>query len=879
MSQKPTYEELELRIKTLEQQAVSGINTINVSDINMEWEVEQGRCTFENLPVAMMWIDTTLAGLMSGVQAMVGTERFGLALQSEGRKSVVQDWQVISKFSEFKDGFKAIANIAAVAGWGDWTLISLDENKKECQFRVKGSWEGLYQKSIGVCWGSGMLAGKMAGYCSKLFKTNCWAEQTSFIARGEEFDEFLVKPSKRSIEKEIDNLLATDESTRADMAVALQKLQKEISERRQIEEKLRESKELYRLLADNVTDVIWIRDMNLNLTYISPSVFEQQGLTVDEAMARSPQESWTPDSFKRNMEILKEELEIEKKKQKDMTRSRTVETEVRCKDGSTIWTEAKISFLRNPNGEPTGIIGVTRDITERKQMEEALQHSEERYRSLVENTIYGFFIHEIPSGRFLFLNQRACELYGYTMQEGLELTVWDVLSSEDHERIKNRIQARVKGKRLGRDIQTYTAVRKDGSTFRLEVSSSLIIFQDRSAVQGIFRDVTEQEHLEHQLREAHKMEAIGTLAGGIAHDFNNILSSILGYTELALDDVEKETSLEDSLQEIYTAGKRARDLVKQILAFARRSEEERKPIRVDHIAKEALKLIRSAIPVTIEIRQQFESQSLIMGNASQMNQFFMNLFTNAAHAMEDTGGILEVSLKDVIIDLSFTKSDIELEPGNYVKIRVSDTGKGIPQDIMNSIFEPYFTTKAPGEGTGMGLAMVHGIIESYGGRITVESKIGEGTVFTIYLPITKKRYFYQTYKDEDLPHGTERVLLIDDELPIVRMQSRILEGLGYHTSVRTSSVETLELFRIKPNDFDLVITDMTMPNMTGDHLAVELMKIRPDIPIILCTGYSKMISEEKAEKIGIKAFVYKPIIKADLAKTVRKILDESKAKS
>jgi CheY-like chemotaxis protein len=220
-----------------------------------------------------------------------------------------------------------------------------------------------------------------------------------------------------------------------------------------------------------------------------------------------------------------------------------------------------------------------------------------------------------------------------------------------------------------------------------------------------------------------------------------------------------------------------------------------------------------------------------------------------------------------------------LEPGNYVKIRVSDTGKGIPQDIMNSIFEPYFTTKAPGEGTGMGLAMVHGIIESYGGRITVESKIGEGTVFTIYLPITKKRYFYQTYKDEDLPHGTERVLLIDDELPIVRMQSRILEGLGYHTSVRTSSVETLELFRIKPNDFDLVITDMTMPNMTGDHLAVELMKIRPDIPIILCTGYSKMISEEKAEKIGIKAFVYKPIIKADLAKTVRKILDESKAKS
>jgi PAS domain S-box-containing protein len=314
----------------------------------------------------MMWVDTTLAGLMSGVQSMVGTERFGLALQSEGRKSVEDDWQVISQYSDFQDGFKAIANIAAVAGWGDWEIISLDENKKKCQIRVKNSWEGRYQKSLGVCWNSGMLAGKMAGYCSKLFKTNCWAKQTSFIAKGDDFDEFEVAPSERSIEMEIENLLSSDEATRADMAVALQKL--------------RDSEERYRMLADNIIDVIWLRDMNLNLKYISPSVMNQLGYTVEEARARTPEENWTPDSFKHVKEVFLEELEIEKNPQKDMHRSRTVEVEINCKGGSTIRAEAKMTFLRDKDGEPIGIIGVTRDITERKEAEEALKKAHDELK-------------------------------------------------------------------------------------------------------------------------------------------------------------------------------------------------------------------------------------------------------------------------------------------------------------------------------------------------------------------------------------------------------------------------------------------------------------------------------------------------------------------
>ena len=528
------------------------------------------------------------------------------------------------------------------------------------------------------------------------------------------------------------------------------KLEREIEEREEAEEALSRSEEKYRLLADNVTDVIWVRDMNLSLTYISPSIMQQQGYTIEEAIARPIEKTITPDSLKLVSGVFTEELEIESNKQKDLYRFRTIEIEVICKDGSTIWTEVKMSFLRDHDDKPTGIIGVTRDITERK---------------------------------------------------------------------------------------------------RFEV----------------------------QLQQAHKMEAVGTLAGGIAHDFNNILGIILGNTELAMDDVEKGTLLENNLQEIYTAGKRARDLVKQILAFARQSDEELKPIQVAKIAKEALKLVRSTIPTTIEIRQNLESDALVMANPTQVHQIFMNLCANAAQAMEDAGGILEVGLMEVELDDSSPQVQSGVKAGHYQKITVSDNGAGISPDVINSIFEPYFTTKKVGEGTGMGLALVHGIVESYGGKITVKSELGKGTVFTVFLPKTKKRDVYRPYEEKDLPSGTERILLVDDELSIAKMGSQILERLGYHVTVSTSSVEALDLFRSRPSDFDLIITDMTMPNMTGDLLAMELIAFRPDIPVILCTGYSKKISDEKASHIGIKAFAYKPMVKADLAKTVRRVLDEAKA--
>ena len=406
-----------------------------------------------------------------------------------------------------------------------------------------------------------------------------------------------------------------------------------------------------------------------------------------------------------------------------------------------------------------------------------------------------------------------------------------------------------------------------------------------SAVAVCIRDITkwkcaeeDRKKLQMKLLQSQKMEAIGTLAGGIAHDFNNILTSIIGFTELVLDDVEKGSMIEDNLQEVYTAGKRARDLVQQILAFARQSEENISPVRVDVIAKEVIKFVRSSIPTSIEIKQNIESNSFIMGNATKLHQVLLNLCTNAAQAMENEAGILQVDLKDVAIDSNFEISKVGLKPGDYIEIKISDSGIGIPSNLREFIFEPYFTTKSPEEGTGMGLAVVHGIVEKYGGKIMVNSELGKGSVFTIYLPITKERQVQHPYESEELPVGSERILFLDDEAPIVKMGCQILERLGYSVTTRTNSIEALELFRSRPNDFDLVITDMTMPNMTGDKLAVELMKIRPYIPVILCTGYSKKISDETAEAIGIKAFVYKPIVKADLAKTIRKVLDSGRSK-
>ena len=382
-----------------------------------------------------------------------------------------------------------------------------------------------------------------------------------------------------------------------------------------------------------------------------------------------------------------------------------------------------------------------------------------------------------------------------------------------------------------------------------------------------------QRQVDFQLRQAQKMESIGKLAGGIAHDFNNILSSIIGFTELVLKDTPQGSSQQAHLKEVYTAGMRAKDLVQQILAFARKSSEETEPVRLSEIINEALRLLGPSTPSTIDIKLNIKSMSFVNGNVTQLHQIVMNLCTNAVYSLQKSGGVLEIELEDRVLENNRDKGRSRLPAGEYVELTVSDNGPGIDSAIMDNIFEPYFTTKGVGEGTGMGLAMVKGIIESYGGSIQVESNPGLKTTFTLRLPVEKDGKLEEVDQACPVGNGTEHILFVDDEPPIARMASILIESLGYIVTTRTSSLDALELFKKTPDVFALVITDMTMPSLTGDALAVELRKIKSDIPVILFTGYSNKINEELARHIGINAFAFKPITRIDFAKTIRQVLD------
>ena len=382
---------------------------------------------------------------------------------------------------------------------------------------------------------------------------------------------------------------------------------------------------------------------------------------------------------------------------------------------------------------------------------------------------------------------------------------------------------------------------------------------------------------ERQLQQVLKIQAIGTLAGGIAHDFNNILFPIVGYTELTMDEVSEDSLAHKNLEEILKAANRAKDLVKQILTFSRQSDQERKPTKVQNIVEEALKLLRASIPASIEIVHKIQDDCApVMGDATQIHQVIMNLCTNAYQAMQDKGGKLEVILNEVDVGYEETIDRIGMQPGKHLQLLVKDEGCGMDAAVMDRIFEPYYTTKEQGKGTGLGLSVIHGIVKNHRGDITVKSTPGKGTIFQVYLPLIEDLDMGADLESTDgATQGEERILLVDDEEQIVAMERQMLENLGYRVTARTDSQEALKVFAEQPHNFDLVITDMTMPHMSGDQLAQKMLDIEPNIPVILCTGFNEVITEDKALAIGIQKFVMKPIVKNDLATTIRTVLDQS----
>jgi len=538
--------------------------------------------------------------------------------------------------------------------------------------------------------------------------------------------------------------------------------------------------------------------------------------------------------------------------------------------------DLRISPLYGGQNKLAGRVVVLRDTTERMRAEEALRDSEERYRSLVANAMDAIFI--VQEELIKFPNPFTLSLTGYSQEELTTLPFFNFIHPDDRHMVIDNHRRRLKGEEVP-TTYSFRIIDKKGEELWGQINAALITWDGRPAVLCFFRDITPQKRLEAQYQHAQKMESIGTLAGGIAHDFNNILTSVLGYAELASLDTPENSKAQYNLQQSIKAAHRAKDLVQQILAFSRQSKQERKPLDIEPIVKEGLKLVRASLPTTIEIRQNMEEDlGAIEADTTQIHQVLMNLCTNAAHAMSENGGVLEVSLTKFDMDAEASAASPEVEPGPYLRLRVSDTGHGMTPEILQRVFDPYFTTKEPGKGTGLGLAVVHGIVKSYGGGVTVSSEPGRGTTFDIYFPkIEPVKGPLEAGRIEPLPvGGHERVLVVDDEKAIVEIGQEILQHLGYEVVVRTSSVEALELFRAQPERFDLVITDMTMPNMTGDKLAVELMRIRPDIPVILCTGFSERITKEKAESMGIREFLLKPLVMNDLARVIHRVIDQNK---
>ncbi len=537
------------------------------------------------------------------------------------------------------------------------------------------------------------------------------------------------------------------------------------------------------------------------------------------------------------------------------------------------------------NGKISGFFVNGRNNTERMQAEMAMQKSEERMRTMFEEAPMGIALVDAKNGTIREANSRFLEITGIK-KEQIGRIDWMSLTHSDDLKEDQGLMGRLNGGEISSYKTNKRYVHPDGGVTWVKKSVAPIRISDSEEMGCLFMvedisesKIAEQEtaRLEEQLLQAQKMEAIGTLAGGIAHDFNNILGVIMGYTEITIDEPEDPVDVRENLAHVLNASIRAKEMIQQILAFSRKDDQSKGLISVGKIIKETISFLRSSIPSTIEIHSDIQKGlGMINGNGTQINQILMNLCTNAAHAMILNGGTLSILLKKVTLETD--KAEVlDLETGNYLELTIVDTGIGMKKEVMDRIFEPYFTTKKNDEGTGMGLAVVYGIVHNHGGGIQVSSTPGKGTVFQIYFPTIEQKLDIPEMRERSVSTGkNEHILFVDDERSLVEMGTQLLKRIGYRVTSCSSSVDALDLFAGNADHFDLVITDMTMPNMTGTRLAEEIRKIRPDIPIILCTGFSHTLDFDNLERYGVEALIMKPFVKNQIAETIRDVLNNLK---
>ncbi len=644
----------------------------------------------------------------------------------------------------------------------------------------------------------------------------------------------------------------------------------DITDRKRAENALRKSEMKFRSLAENTWDYITRYDRDLRHTYVNAACARATGIPAGEFIGKTHRE----------LGFGEEQCGIWEEKIRtvfDTGMPQQWEFEFDGAQGR-IHLDWRLVPELTGDGKVSSVLGVSRDVTGRAMAADALRRKSDFVESLIETARTVILVLD-PDGTIVRFNRYMVEISGFTLKEVKGLCWFETFIPERcRDDMREQFKKALEGSPTrGRITPMLTRDRKE-----LQVEWYDEILRDaRGRAIGLLavgNDVTEKKSLEDQLRRAQKLEAIGTLAGGIAHDFNNILAAIIGYTEMVRDEIGSWNPVRDDLEEVLNASYRARDLVKQILTFGySKAEGEGVPVKIAPVIEEALKMLRSSLPTTIEIRQHIDKRNLTaLAHPTQIHQVLVNLCTNAAHAMKEKGGILTVSLDAVDIEPDDASPGHGLAPGGYLRLRISDTGHGMDAATMERIFDPYFTTKDVGEGSGLGLAVAHGIIKRRKGAVTVSSKPGQGATFDVYIPRLRDEAPQrpESSRAASVPMGgNERILLVDDEAAILKTGTAMLKSLGYQVSALMSGPEALEAFRSDPGRFDLVITDYTMPSMTGADLARSILGIRPDVPIILCTGFSEQIDEQKASSMGIREYMLKPVSKREMAETIRRALD------